>query len=96
MALIDDVKAALRTTSTNQALTTEIEDIIEACKIDLVQGGVGSPIDDTDKLTKRAIILYAKANYGMSNPDMEKYQKAYDNLKALLALSKTYSPSEVE
>ena len=89
MAIFDEVKVAIRTTATDAGLTTEITDIIAAAKLDMAAGGVTNT-DDTDALVKRAIILYAKANYGMANPDMEKYQKAYDNLKVLMALTMTY------
>ena len=87
MAILDQVKVALRTTSS--AFDDEITGIIAACKIDLTEGGAANT-DDTDALVLRAIILYAKANFGMANPDMEKYQKAYDRLKILMALTEEY------
>lgn len=88
MAILQEVKLALRIS--NSAFDTEIQDIIDACKIDLVEAGAENTTDDTDALVKRAIILYAKANFGMANPDMEKYQKAYDRLKITMALSGEY------
>jgi len=87
MAILAEVKLALR--SSNTAFDSEITDIIAACKIDLAEAGAENT-DDTDALVKRAIILYAKANFGMANPDMEKYQKAYDKLKIKMALTETY------
>lgn len=87
MAILDDVKLALRVT--NVAYDGEITDIIAACKIDLKEGGAANT-DDTDALVRRAIILYSKANFGMANPDMEKYQKAYDNIKTMMALTEDY------
>lgn len=87
MPILDDVKVALRQTGT--AFDGEITDIIAAAKIDLTEAGAENT-DDTDSLVKRAIILYAKANFGMANPDMEKYQKAYDRLKITMALTETY------
>jgi hypothetical protein len=87
MAILQEVKLALRIS--NNAFDSEITDIIDACKIDLVEAGAENT-DDTDALVKRAIILYAKANFGMANPDMEKYQKAYDRLKITMALSGEY------
>jgi len=88
MALLDDVKVALRTTQ--NFTDDEIQDIIDACKLDLGIAGTET-VDETDKLIKRAIIIYAKANYGMANPDMEKYQRAYDKLKVNVALALRYS-----
>lgn len=87
MAIRDDVKLALRVS--NSSFDGEIDDIIAACKIDLVEAGAENT-DEADALVKRAIILYAKANFGMANPDMEKYQKAYDRLKITMALSGEY------
>ncbi len=84
MAMLDDVKLALRVT--NGSFDTEIEDIIEAAKADLTIGGV-KEISETDFMVKRAITLYAKANFGMANPDMEKYQKAYDRIKIMMSLA---------
>lgn len=89
MAILDEVKVAVRTTTSDTGITAEITEIIAAAKLDLMTGGVTNT-DDTDALVKRAIILYAKANYGMANPDMEKYQKAYDRLKITMALTTTY------
>ncbi|MBN2796228.1 MAG: DNA-packaging protein [Clostridia bacterium] len=88
MPILDDVKLAVR--EDNDAFNAEISDIIEAAKFDLKGSGVVL-IDDTDPLIKRAIILYSKANYGLFNPDMEKYQKAYDMLKAHLSFSSDYN-----
>lgn len=88
MALIDDVRLNLRITSTAFD-AAEIQPLIDACKIDLKLSGV-NVIDDSDPLTKRAVILYAKANFGYS-ADSEKYQKAYNMLKNSMALSGDYT-----
>lgn len=93
--LIDDVKQTLRISST--ALDTEVNDIIESAKNDLILSGilksktVEDVIDGYDSLVKRAIILYTKANFGLDNADSEKYQKAYDSLKTHLVLSQEYT-----
>jgi hypothetical protein len=92
MAILDDVRKALR--KNNSDLDDEIVDIIAAAKLDLTEAGVKNT-DETDKLVKRAIILYAKSNFGMANPDMEKYQKQYDKLKILMSLSTTYKTGGV-
>jgi hypothetical protein len=88
MALIDDVRLNLRITSTAFD-AAEIQPIIDACKIDLKLSGV-NVIDDSDPLIKRAVVLYAKANFGYST-DSERYQKAYDMLKNSMALSGDYN-----
>lgn len=90
MAILNDVKLALRIKST--AYDTEITDIIAAAKLDLKGAGVAEGnIIDTDEFIKRAIVVYAKANFGMANPDMEKYDKAYDKIKTHLATSLDYT-----
>lgn len=87
MAVLDEVRQALRITNT--AYDSEIGRLIEAAKLDLSTGGV-EVIEVGDQLTLSAIILYAKANFGMTNPDMEKYQKSYGALKITLGLSLAY------
>lgn len=87
MAFLDDVKVALRVSNTS--FDDEIADIIAAAKLDLTEAGAINT-DETDKLVKRAITLYAKANFGMSNPDMEKYHKAYERIKITMSLCTTY------
>ncbi|EPR12494.1 head-tail connector protein [Ruminiclostridium papyrosolvens] len=87
MALIDDVKLSLRIKT--DAFDDEINPLIEACKIDLKLAGV-NVIEETDPLIKRAVILYAKANFGYSE-DSEKYKIAYDMQKNSLALSQKYN-----
>lgn len=91
MTLLDDVKTALRIT--NAAFDTEILDLIEAARYDLILAGVTTlkANDDTDPLIKRAIITYCKANFGYDNPDAERFQKSYDLLKMHLALSLEYT-----
>ena len=91
MTLLDDVKTALRIT--NAAFDTEILDLIEAARYDLILSGVTTlkANDDTDPLIKRAIITYCKANFGYDNPEAERFQRSYDMLKAHLTLSAEYT-----
>jgi uncharacterized phage protein (predicted DNA packaging) len=90
MALLDDVKDALRVSDVNK--DTEINDLITAAQSDLMLAGVVSykSQDDTDPLIKRAIVLYVKANYGWDNQEADRFQKSYDLLKASLTLSGDY------
>lgn len=93
--LIDDIKQTLRMKTT--ALDTEVNDIIDSAKADLILSGILQSkteediITGFDPLIKRAIILYAKANFGLDNTDSDKYQKAYDSLKTHLTLSQEYT-----
>ncbi len=90
MAILDDVKAALRITTTDTGIIGEITDLINAAKADLGLSGV-LVVDDTETLIKRAIITYAKANFGYDNPDAERLQRSYDLLKSHLTLSTDYA-----
>lgn len=93
MSILEDVKSSLREDENN--FDNEIKDIIDAAKLDMKVSGVVN-VNDTDPLIKRAIILYAKCNYGLFNPDMEKYHKAYTMLKAHLSLSSDYNALIIE
>ena len=94
--MLDKVKAALRVKTT--AFDDEVQGLIDACKADLRLVGVNVPEDQPaeggspsagDPLITRAIILYAKANFGYSD-DSEKYRAAYDYLKCSLSLAGGY------
>ncbi len=91
VALIDDVKLALRITSS--AFDNEIEGLIEAAKADLRLSGVSDAKvkDENDPLISRAIVVYCKAHFGYDNPEAERFQQSYDMLKAHLTLSAEYT-----
>lgn len=86
--MLEKVKLALRVK--NSKLDDEINDLIEACKVDLSISGVRKS-EETDPIINRAIILYCKANFGLDNKDSEKYQKSYDLLKQSLSLCGDYN-----
>ena len=94
--MLDKVKNALRVKTA--AFDDEIQDLIDACKADLRLVDVNVPEDTPaegkeaaagDPLITRAIVLYAKANFGYSE-DSEKYRAAYDDLKCSLSLAGDY------
>lgn len=90
MALLDDVKKALRIS--NAEYNTEVQDLIDAAKLDLEITGLYKPlILDSDALIKRAITLYCKAHFGYNNPDADRLQEAYSSLKTHLVLSGDYN-----
>lgn len=95
MPLLDDVKQALRVSSA--AMDTEINDLIEAAKLDLSYSGVNADKTVTvdavaviDPLIKRAIIVYCKANFGYDNPEAERFMESYRMLVTHMALSEDY------
>ena len=81
MALLDDVKTALRVTAT--AYDSEISSLINAAKQDLAVAGVVLP-EELDDICKRAIITYCRVNFG-SPADYERVKAAYDEQKAQLS-----------
>lgn len=87
MALIDDVKLALRVTAT--AYDTEIQSLINAAEADLGIAGVVLP-DELDDICKRAIITYCRVNFG-SPADYERMKASYDEQKAQLSMATGYT-----
>jgi len=52
--------------------------------------------DDTDPLIKRAITFYAKANFGIDNPNADRFHDSYVMLKQHLSLAGDYNGNAVE
>ena len=87
MALLDDVKMALRVSTT--AYDSELTDLIESAKLDLGIAGVVLP-STLDSVCNTAIKTYVKMNFGNpSNYDILK--KSYDEQKAQLATNSNYT-----
>lgn len=93
MALLNDVKTALRISQSATVFDVEITDLIAAARDDLrLAGTLPSKVeDDNDTLIKRAITVYCKANFGLDNPDADRLQKSYDSIKSHLTLSQEYT-----
>lgn len=74
-------------------LQSEVKDLIEAARADLVLGGVlsGKAADEDDPLIRRAVTVYVKAEFGLDNEDSEKYRESYNMLKRHLLLSDEYT-----
>lgn len=75
MALLDEVKVALRVTS--DAFDTEIQGLIEAAKRDLNRVGVDVALINSDPLAKMAVVLFAKSRFGYDNSDASRFEDAY-------------------
>ena len=89
--MLDKVKLALRLSGT--ALDGEVSDLINAAIADLRLVGINIPAEAGsssktlgDPLLDRAVVLYAKAEFGF-NDDAERYRNAYDYLKCALSLT---------
>lgn len=98
--MLDKVKLALRLSGT--AFDSEVSDIIDAAIADLRLVGIHIPEKTEspgstlgDPLLDRAVVLYAKAEFGF-NDDAERYRRAYDYLKCSLSLAGDYIESEGE
>lgn len=89
MALLDDVKMALRVTTT--AYDAEITSLIDSAKKDLGVAGVLVPTAD-DNIINTAIKTYCKMNFGTPNPaNWEILKKSYDEQKAQLSTNSDYT-----
>lgn len=96
--MLERVKLALRLKTS--AFDDEITDIIAACVHDLSIAGVDAssvlppetvepaapPAPVPSPLIIRAVILYAKAEFG-NNPDAQKYRDTYMGLKTYLSIA---------
>ncbi len=92
MALIDDVKMALRIKT--EAYDTEITGLIAAAKLDLGVAGVVVPAS-IDALVQQAIITYCKMSFGLPE-DADRLKRAYDEQKAQLSNATGYTDWQVD
>lgn len=81
MATLDDVRMALRITTT--AYNTELTNLISAAKQDLGIAGVEVP-QTLDDICLRAVITYCKMSFGLPD-DYDKLKRSYDEQKAQLS-----------
>jgi uncharacterized phage protein (predicted DNA packaging) len=88
--MLAEVKTALRIT--HDALDTEIEEVIEEARQDLILAGVSSikAESEEDSLIKRAVKTYAKAQLTADNVTADRFQRSYDLLKQHLTLAGDY------
>ena len=87
MATLDNVKMALRITTT--AYDSELTYLITAAELDLGVAGVVVP-DTLDALVERAVITYCKVHFGIPE-DADRLKKSYDEQKAQLVTATGYT-----
>lgn len=83
MALIDDMRLALRVTTTD--FDSEINTLIEAARYDMERTGVNPALlakeaetgNIANSFVKQAIAAYCKAHFGYDNPESEQLDAAY-------------------
>jgi len=89
--MLEKVKLALRITT--NAYDSELNDLIDAAKIDLGIAGVVLPTTtdtDLDSIIQRAIVTYCKLNFG--EPDQyDRLKQSYDEQKAQLSMATGYT-----
>lgn len=87
MAMIDDVKLALRIAT--DAFDDELSMLVSAAESDLGIAGVEVP-EEYDDIVKVAIITYVKVMFG--NPEnADRLKKSYDEQKAQLSMASGYT-----
>ena len=91
--MLEKVKGALRITTDAPGIVDDVQNLIDACKVDLKISGIAeSKInDDEDALIERAIICYAKGHFGYDNPEAGRFLQSYEMLKQHLSLASDYS-----
>jgi len=90
MAMLDDVRACLRVTST--MTDAEIQMWIDAAIEDMRRCGVhDSELSDEgmNPLAKSAVICFVKGQYGYDNTEAERFLESYRLMLAALLNSKT-------
>ena len=96
MALIDDFKIAYRISINNEAINSQINDLIDEAKDDLTStANIVIPANITGKI-KGAILLYAGSRwYQVSDPDRSAaLRDTYNVAKKELLMSSKYSDYE--
>ena len=85
--MLEKVKLALRITT--DAFDDELNDLIEAAKLDLGIAGVNIP-SEIDAIVQRAITTYCKVHFG--EPDeYDRLKASYDEQKAQLSMATGYT-----
>ena len=85
--MLNKVKIALRIST--DAFDSELNDLIDAAKLDLGIAGVKVPAI-LDAIVTQAIITYCKMRFGLPE-DYDKLKKSYDEQKAQLSNATGYT-----
>lgn len=91
--ILDACRATLRIPAFCNDYDDEIADAIEAARAELVAGGVADAKanDDSDGRVRLAIKVYVKANFGMDNPDAERFMKSFDVMLTSMSGDSAYN-----
>lgn len=94
--LLSLAKETLGIVSNATAKDASIKMLINSAIDDIKRAGIKVPDSEINDLIKNTIILYVKANFGISNPnDKAKYMESYQLHIAKLSLSEGYKEAEI-
>lgn len=96
--LLDACRAALRIPAFCNDFDEEIADVIDAARAEMVAGGVSDAKahDDEDGRVRLAIKVYVKANFGMDNPDAERFVKSFETMLTSMSGDSAYNGGDAE
>ena len=90
--MLDACRDALRIPADVTDYDDEIADLIDAARAAMRAGGVSADKsqDDSDGTVRLAIKVFCKANFGMDNPDADRYMHTFDELVTLMHGTSAY------
>jgi len=84
---LEKIKFAVRTVSTDDNVIAEIEDIIEECRVDMINKGVSEDVagDETNYSVLGCVRSFARSRFGIDANDiqlnMQDYRLQVDELR---------------
>ncbi|MFR8957076.1 MAG: hypothetical protein ACLVHL_05875 [Collinsella intestinalis] len=90
--MLDACRDALRIPADVTDYDDEIADLIDAARAAMRAGGVSvdKSQDDSDGTVRLAIKVFCKANFGMDNPDADRYMHTFEELVTLMHGTSAY------
>ena len=90
--MLDACRDALRIPADVTDYDDEIADLIDAARAAMGGGGVSvdKSQDDSDGTVRLAIKVFCKANFGMDNPDADRYMHTFEELVTLMHGTSAY------
>lgn len=98
MPLLDDVKVALRVSTTDPGITAQLTRMLAEAKLDLCRTADIRPelvnVDEPDALIKGAIICYIGCIWTTDPDEKDHLKDCYTDYKAKLSMSSEYGTYE--
>ena len=90
--MLDACRDALRIPADVTDYDDEIADLIDAARAAMRAGGVSvdKSQDDSDGTVRLVIKVFCKANFGMDNPDADRYMHTFEELVTLMHGTSAY------